>query len=275
VWRASLRRRAPLKRAQALIFDSWFDASVRRGAGACHERPITRHMQTGLCFEQRSLRIQALGALTPKPNRARRTRRGRRWLRVVANITARADARMGDTVIERRARHRPAGFERSSRMVFAGLFPCSRAITKNLRDALVKLQLNDPAFSTSRKIPLRSGTAPAAVPRLAPYGIVRSGWNAEFGINLITTAPSVRYRIRPRPASSSKWTAHEISSAERNGENRRAVITAMIITAEDSVGAIRSSGEENAACRKTLSTVAPAVTHLLLTEVVVLDFTTA
>src|SRR5271168_3237381 len=141
---------------QALIFDSWFD--IYRGAVVLvrvMEGRVTKHQKIKLCYSNEVHEVETLGTLTPKPVALEELGAGDVGF-IVANIKRVADARMGDTVIEA-ARPAPPlpGFEAIKPMVFAGLFPVLASDYESLRDALGKLQLNDAAFFTSRKIPSR------------------------------------------------------------------------------------------------------------------------
>ena len=184
---------APLR---ALIFDSWFDiyrgavvlVRVMEGRDARHEDSALRRNEV---YE-----VEALGALTPKPVVLDELAAGDVGF-IVANIKRVADARMGDTVVEA---DRPApplpGFEAIKPMVFAGLFPVNATDYELLRDALGKLQLNDAAFfyEPENSVALGFGFRCGFL-GLLHMEIVQERLEREFNIDLITTAPSVEYRI--------------------------------------------------------------------------------
>ncbi len=266
---------APLR---ALIFDSWFDAY--RGAVVLvrvMEGRITTHQQIKLCFNDETHEVESLGVLTPKPIALNELAAGDVGF-MVANIKQVADARMGDTVIEV---DRPAaplpGFEAIKPMVFAGLFPVVASDYENLRDALGKLQLNDAAFfyepenSAALGFGFRCGFL-----GLLHMEIVQERLEREFGINLITTAPSVRYRITS--------VTHQIMEVDNPtkfpspGEIEKIeepIIRAMIITSEDSVGAILQLCEDKRGVQKNFEFLSPTrvmLTYDLPLNEIVLDF---
>jgi GTP-binding protein LepA len=266
---------APLR---ALIFDSWFDPY--RGAVVLvrvMEGRITMHQRIKLCFNDEVHEVESLGVLTPKPIALNELSAGDVGF-MVANIKQVADARMGDTVIEV---DRPAaplpGFEAIKPMVFAGLFPVVASDYENLRDALGKLQLNDAAFfyEPENSVALGFGFRCGFL-GLLHMEIVQERLEREFGINLITTAPSVRYRITS--------VTHQIMEVDNPtkfpspGEIEKIeepVIQAMIITSEDSVGAILQLCEDKRGVQKNFEFLSPTrvmLTYNLPLNEIVLDF---
>ncbi|HEV3219230.1 MAG TPA: translation elongation factor 4, partial [Candidatus Acidoferrales bacterium] len=248
---------APL---QALIFDSWFDSY--RGAVVLvrvMEGRITMHQRIKLCFNEEVHEVESLGVLTPKPIVLDELAAGDVGF-VVANIKQVADARMGDTLVEV---DRPApalpGFEAIKPMVFAGLFPVQASDYELLRDALGKLQLNDAAFfyEPENSVALGFGFRCGFL-GLLHMEIVQERLEREFGINLITTAPSVRYRI-----TTTAGTVMEVDSPTKfpppneMAKIEEPVITAMIITAEDSVGGILRLCEEKRGVQKNFEYLSP------------------
>ncbi|MBI3670266.1 MAG: elongation factor 4 [Acidobacteria bacterium] len=266
---------APLR---ALIFDSWFDSY--RGAVVLvrvMEGRVVRHTKIRLCSNNEVYEVEELGVLTPKPVVLDELAAGDVGY-VLANIKRVADARMGDTIIEA---DRPAtplpGFEAIKPMVFAGLYPVLASEYEPLRDALGKLQLNDAAFfyEPENSVALGFGFRCGFL-GLLHMEIVQERLEREFGLNLITTAPSVRYRI-----TTAGGEAVEVDSPTRfpspNAIDKieEPIITAMIITSEDSVGAILRLCEEKRGVQKNFEYLSPQrvmLTYDLPLNEIVLDF---
>ncbi|MGH9776339.1 MAG: translation elongation factor 4 [Candidatus Acidiferrales bacterium] len=266
---------APLR---ALIFDSWFD--IYRGAVVMvrvMEGRMTRHMKIRLCANDQVYEVEDMGILTPKPVVVDELAAGDVGF-LFANIKRVADARVGDTIVEA---DRPAlalpGFEAIKPMVFAGLFPVNASDYELLRDALGKLQLNDAAFfyepenSTALGFGFRCGFL-----GLLHMEIVQERLEREFSIDLITTAPSVRYRITttigdvievdnptkfPHPTNISKI--------------EEPILLATIITSEESLGAIFKLCEEKRGVQKHFEFLSPTrvmLTYEMPLNEIVLDF---
>jgi len=241
------------------------------------EGRITNHMKIRLVYNNEVYEVEQLGTLTPKPIALEELEAGDVGL-VVANIKRVADARMGDTVTDA-SRPAPAlaGFEAIKPMVFAGLFPVLADDYEPLRDALGKLQLNDAAFFTSRKIPWRwASVFAAAYLGLLHMEIVQERLEREFGLNLITTAPSVRYRITRVTGEvvevDSPAKFPNPSDIEKIEEP---IIKAMIITNEDSVGGILQLCQEKRGTQKNFEYLSPTrvmLTYELPLNEIVLDF---
>jgi len=266
---------APLR---ALIFDSWFD--IYRGAVVLVrvvEGRLTPGTKIRLCAGDEIYEVEALGALTPKPVVLQELEAGDVGF-VIANIKRVADARMGDTIIEA---DRPApplpGFEAIKPMVFAGLFPVNATDYELLRDALGKLQLNDAAFfyEPENSVALGFGFRCGFL-GLLHMEIVQERLEREFNIDLITTAPSVQYRI-----TTTDGVVQEVdnptkfpppASIEKIEEP---ILTAMIITSEESVGGVLALCEEKRGVQKKFEYLSPTrimLTYEMALNEIVLDF---
>jgi GTP-binding protein LepA len=263
---------------RALIFDSWFDAY--RGAVVL-VRVMEGRLRPGqkirLCANDQVFEVESLGALTPKPVAYQELAAGDVGF-VVANIKRVADARVGDTIVD--AAHPAAalpGFEAIKPMVFAGLFPVQSHEYENLRDALGKLQLNDAAFfyEPENSVALGFGFRCGFL-GLLHMEIVQERLEREFNIDLITTAPSVRYRITTTDGEVKEVdNPTKFPSPSEISKIEEPVITAMIITANDSVGAILQLCEEKRGVQKGFEYLSPQrvmLTYEMPLNEIVLDF---
>ena len=263
---------------QALIFDSWFD--IYRGAVVLvrvMEGRIAPHTKIRLVYTNEVYEVETLGTLTPKPVALEELEAGDVGF-IVANIKRVAEARMGDTVTDA---SRPAlalpGFEAIKPMVFAGMFPVLADEYEPLRDALGKLQLNDAAFfyEPENSVALGFGFRCGFL-GLLHMEIVQERLEREFGLNLITIAPSVRYRI-----TRVDGTVMEVDSPAKFpnpsdiAKIEEPIIKAMIITNEDSVGGILQLCQDKRGTQKNFEYLSPTrvmLTYELPLNEIVLDF---
>ena len=115
-----------------------------------------------------------------------------------ANIKTVSDAKIGDTIMDEQSTgvEPLPGFEEIKPMVFAGLYPVESHEHGLLRDALEKLRLNDSAFSFEPENSVALGFGfRCGFLGLLHLEIVQERLEREFNIDLITTAPGVRYRV--------------------------------------------------------------------------------
>jgi GTP-binding protein LepA len=266
---------APL---QALIFDSWFDpfrgavVLVRVMAGR-----ITPRMKIRLCANNEVYEVENLGVLTPKPVVLEELAAGDVGF-IIANIKRVADARVGDTVIAADQQAPPLpGFEAIKPMVFAGLYPVNASDYEVLRDALGKLQLNDAAFFYEPETSVALGFGfRCGFLGLLHMEIVQERLEREFNIDLITTAPSVEFRITT--------TADEVILVDNPTKFppptsikkiEEPILTAMIITSEESLGGVLKLCEEKRGVQKNFEYLSPTrvmLTYEMPLNEIVLDF---
>src|SRR6202522_4297769 len=267
---------APLR---ALIFDSWFDSY--RGAVVLvrvMEGRLAPHMKIRLTSSNEVYEVENLGVLTPKPVVLEELSAGDVGF-IIANIKRVADARMGDTVVEAARPAAPLpGFEAIKPMVFAGLFPVNATDYEPLRDALGKLQLNDAAFfyEPENSVALGFGFRCGFL-GLLHLEIVQERLEREFGINLITTATSVRYRITKTNSNATIEVYNPTKFPEPNDIDKieEPIIRAMIITSEESVGGVLQLCEDKRGVQKNFEYLSPTrvmVTYDLPLNEIVLDF---
>jgi GTP-binding protein LepA len=263
---------------QALIFDSWFD--IYRGAVVLvrvKEGRVMNHLKVKLVAGDETYEVEQLGTLTPKPVALEELEAGDVGF-IVANIKRVADARMGDTVIEvaRPASALP-GFEAIKPMVFAGLFPVLADDYEPLRDALGKLQLNDAAFfyEPENSVALGFGFRCGFL-GLLHMEIVQERLEREFGLNLITTAPSVRYRItRVTGEVMEVDSPAKFPNPSDIQKIEEPIIKAMIITNDDSIGGLLQLCQEKRGTQKKFEYLSPTrvmLTYELPLNEIVLDF---
>jgi GTP-binding protein LepA len=188
---------APLK---ALVFDSWYDNY--RGVVMLVrllEGTVSVGQKIKLWSNNKEFEVQELGVIAPFPTAVKSLMAGEVGI-FVANVKELADAKVGDTITDA-ARPTDApfpGFKEVKPMVFSGVFPVDAADYDNLRDALTKLRLNDSAFtfepetSTALGFGFRCGYL-----GLLHMEIVQERLEREYNLNLISTAPSVVYKVFP------------------------------------------------------------------------------
>lgn len=267
---------APLK---ALIFDSWFDAyrgvivMVRLIDGELKRGMKIRLMATG-----REYQIEDLGVLTPKPRQIDQLGAGEVGF-IVANIKTVADVQIGDTVTE--AKNPTAepfpGFQEIKPMVFAGIYPVEPNQYEVLRDALEKLRLNDSSFFFEPEVSAALGFGfRCGFLGLLHMEIVQERLEREFAVDLITTAPGVRYRVIT--------TAGELVEVDNPSKMpdpgkiehiEEPIIQAMIMTNEEFLGGILALLDEKRGVQKGFDYVAPTrvmLTYELPLNEIVLDF---
>jgi GTP-binding protein LepA len=234
-------------------------------------------MKIRLCAGNETYEVEQLGTLTPKPIVLQELEAGDVGF-VIANIKQVADARMGDTIVEASS---PAtelpGFEAIKPMVFAGLFPVLADDYEPLRDALGKLKLNDAAFfyEPENSVALGFGFRCGFL-GLLHMEIVQERLEREFGLNLITTAPSVRYRItRIGGESIEVDSPAKFPNPSDIEKIEEPIIKAMIITSDDSVGGILQLCQDKRGTQKNFEYLSPTrvmLTYELPLNEIVLDF---
>src|SRR5882724_929908 len=267
---------APL---QALIFDSWFDAYrgvivlTRVMQGTLRKGARIRLMSNGRVFD-----VESMGILTPKPVEVTELGAGEVGF-FVATIKNVGDTKIGDTITEdeRPAKEALPGFEDIKSMVFAGLYTVDSHEHTLLREALEKLRLNDSSFSMEPESSVALGFGfRCGFLGLLHMEIIQERLEREFDLDLITTAPGVRYRIKKTDGSEvevdnpSKWP--DVSEIDLIYEP---VIMATILTAEEYVGAILKLVEEKRGKQKGFEYVSCGrvmLTYELPLNEIVLDF---
>jgi len=265
--------------AKALVFDSWFDPY--RGVvilARVIDGTLRRKMRIRLMAMGRDYDLEDLGLLTPKMVAVDALSVGEVGV-LVANIRNSAEVKIGDTVTD--ARHPAAtpfpGFQEMRPMVFAGLFPIGESSYDNLRDALDKLRLSDSSFTVEPETSEALGFGfRCGFLGLLHMEIVQQRLERHFGLDLITTAPSVRYRV-----TTTDGAVLEISNPAKLPPPQKIerwdepVITALILTPPEHVGGILALCQDKRGVQKELKYVTTSrvlITYDLPFNEVVLDF---
>ncbi|MDQ3803935.1 MAG: translation elongation factor 4 [Acidobacteriota bacterium] len=267
---------APLK---ALIFDSWYDSY--RGVivlfrvidGSVKPGMKIRFFNTG-----RDYQVETLGVNRPRPTPIDRLGVGEVGF-LTASIKTVADVQIGDTITEaaRPTRQPFPGFQEIKPMVFAGLYPVETNQYEELRDALDKLRLNDASFfyepesSAALGFGFRCGFL-----GLLHMEIVQERLEREFNLDLITTAPGVRYRVTTTDGEVVEVDSPaKMPDAVRIAKVEEPVIEATILTSDEYLGGILPLLEEKRGVQKKFEYIAEKrvmlVYELPLNEIV-LDF---
>jgi GTP-binding protein LepA len=267
---------APL---QALIFDSWFDSYrgvivlVRVMQGTMRKGQRIRLMWSGKSFE-----VESMGVLCPKPVEIAALSAGEVGF-FAATMKTVGDTRIGDTVTDdaRPATERLPGFEDIKPMVFAGLYTVDSHEHTLLRDALEKLRLNDSSFFFEPESSVALGFGfRCGFLGLLHMEIIQERLEREYQLDLITTAPGVRYHILLTDGkvlevdNPSRWP--EVTNIDII---REPVITAKILTNEEYVGGILKLVEEKRGKQLNFEYVTPTrvmLTYELPLNEIVLDF---
>ncbi len=189
-------RSAPLS---ALIFDSYYDAYkgvivyVRIKEGSLKAGQRIRMMQTGAEFD-----VVEVGRMGAKELVACESLSAGEVGYITASIKSVRDTRVGDTVtlVENPAPQALPGYKKVTPMVYCGIYPADGARYGDLRDALDKLQLNDASlvFEPETSVALGFGFRCGFL-GLLHLEIIIERLEREFDLDLVTTAPSVEYRL--------------------------------------------------------------------------------
>jgi GTP-binding protein LepA len=264
---------------QALIFDSWFDPY--RGVivlARLFQGTLRKGMKVRLWWNGKTLDVETLGVLTPKPIEIDELVAGEVGFMVANNKTV-SDTKIGDTITDdaRPALEPLPGFEELKPMVFAGLYTVEAHEHTALREALEKLRLNDSSFFFEPESSIALGFGfRCGFLGLLHMEIIQERLEREFGLELITTAPGVRYDITKTDGEKiqvdnpSRWpNQSEIAKIEEP------VILAMILTNEEYVGSILKLVEDKRGKQKAFEYVSAArvmLSYQLPLNEIVLDF---
>ena len=269
------RPESPLR---ALLFDSWYDSYrgvmilVRVVDGEIRKGTKIKFLSTGRTYE-----VNTLGIFTPKPREVDVLGVGEVGF-VGANMKDIVQAKIGDTVSLADSEVEPLpGFQEVKPMVFAGIYPINTDDYETLRDAVAKLRLNDASFSYEPE----SSTALGFGFRCGFLGllhmeIIQERLEREFNLELLTSAPGVRYIV-----TQTDGTRLEIENPQKMPDPvlirtvEEPFIESTILTRDESVGPILALATDRRGQQKKLEYVSSnrvlIVYDMPLNEVI-LDF---
>jgi GTP-binding protein LepA len=267
------------KPLQALIFDSWFDpykgviVLARVINGKLRKGQRIKLMSNNKIFD-----VESMGVLTPKPVEIAELTAGEVGF-FVATIKDVADTKVGDTITDptNPAAEALPGFEDIKSMVFAGLYTVESHEHGALREALGKLKLNDASFSFEPESSVALGFGfRCGFLGLLHMEIIQERLEREFGLDLITTAPGVGYKVHLTGGTTldvqnpSRWP-----DPTTIDEVEEPVIIAKILTNEEYVGNILKLVEEKRGKQQNMEYVSAnrvMITYELPLNEIVLDF---
>ena len=260
---------------KAMLVDSWYDpylgvvTLVRVKDGVLRKGMKIRMMSTGAAYD-----IDKVGHFTPKPVDAAELGPGEVGF-IIAGIKTISDCKIGDTITDDKkpASEALPGFKPSVPVVFCGLFPVDADDYEKLRDSLAKLRLNDASFHYEPETSAALGFGfRCGFLGLLHLEIIQERLEREFDLDLITTAPSVVYRIALRDGSATELhnptDYPDVMKIERIEEPW---IKATIIVPDEHLGAVLSLCQERRGVQQDLTyagTRAMVVYRLPLNEVV-------
>ncbi len=243
--------------ARALVFDSWFDPYVgvvmlvRVVDGELSRRDTIRLMMSGGIHQ-----ITQLSVIDPIPRKIDTLGVGEVGM-VVAGIKTLSDVQIGDTIT---TQGRPAtkplpGFQEVKPMVFAGLYPVDAEDYEDLKAALEKLRLNDSSFGYEPETSAALGFGFRCGFLGFLHGeIIQERLEREYDLNLITTAPTVRYRVVPKSGEPFEIeTPAALPDVSEISKIEEPVIVATIHVPSQHLGAVIGLCQERRGTQKDMS----------------------
>ena len=263
---------------RALLFDSWYDSYrgvvclIRVIDGAIRRGDKVKFMSTGREYE-----ITEMGIFTPKPKAIEFLGVGEVGF-FSANIKDIVQAKIGDTVTISKANPEALpGFQEVKPMVFAGIFPIITEEYENLRDAVGKLKLNDASFSYEPESSVALGFGfRCGFLGLLHMEIIQERLEREFNLELLTTAPGVRYRVTKTDGEVIEVeNPQKLPDPARIAKIEEPFLEVTILTTDEFVGPILALATDRRGIQKRLEYVSSnrvmIVYEMPLNEVI-LDF---
>lgn len=263
---------APLK---AMLVDSWYDpylgiiVLVRVIDGILKKGMSIRMMATNALYK-----VERLGYFTPKMTDSDQIGTGELGF-IICGIKSIGETRVGDTITDEKnpTKSPLPGFKPSLSVVFCSLFPVDMSDYENLKESLGKLQLNDASFqfTPDKSMALGQGFRCGFL-GLLHMEIIQERLSREFNLDLITTAPSVAYRVHL--TNGEILTMHNPADMPDPSSIQfieEPWVKATIMTPDEYLGSILQLCTERRGVQKDLTYVgnrAMVVYHLPLNEIV-------
>ena len=269
----------PLAPLKALIFDSWFDnyqgviVLTRIIDGSVKPGMKIKVMSNGRTFE-----VMEVGQFTPKRTKKNELLTGEVGY-LCANMKEVADVKIGDTITDAvNPTNAPfPGYKEVKPLVFCGLYSTDTAKYEDLRDALVKLRLNDSSFVYEPETSMALGFGfRCGFLGLLHMDIIQERLEREYGLTLITTAPTVVYRVL-----TTKGEVLEIDNPAKLPPSNtiesfeEPFILATILTPERYMGAILQLCQERRGAQRDIHFLDPTrvmISYEMPLNEVILDF---
>ncbi|HBR18226.1 MAG: elongation factor 4 [Deltaproteobacteria bacterium RIFCSPLOWO2_12_FULL_43_16] len=266
----------PLK---ALLFDSWYDTYlgvvvlVRVFDGVIKRGVKVKFVSTGKVFD-----VDKVGVFAPHPVEKRELSAGEVGF-VIAGIKEVGETKIGDTITD--AVHPTdsplPGFKAVKPMVFSGLYPIDSAEYENLKEAMEKLKLNDASFTYEPETSLALGFGfRCGFLGLLHMEIIQERLEREYKLNLITTAPTVIYRVTKTDGEIiSIDTPTKLPSVQYIERIEEPYILATLHLPNEYLGAILGLCESRRGIQKEIKYITPTrvmVEYEIPLNEVVLDF---
>tara|TARA_Y100000389_G_scaffold115772_1_gene112911 strand:+ start:4464 stop:6263 length:1800 start_codon:yes stop_codon:yes gene_type:complete len=245
------------KNFKALLVDSWYDpylgviilARIIDGS-------IKRGQKIKMLSNKNSYQVDSVGFFTPKKFSCDELSAGQVGF-INAQIKEVADCKIGDTIILSNDEESQAlpGFKQNQPVVFCGIFPIDASDFEKFRDALAKLHLNDSSFEFEPETSSALGYGfRCGFLGLLHLEIVQERLEREFGLDLITTAPSVIYKIHLRSKDIIEiHSPSEMPDPTKIDFMEEPWIIATIMTPEEHLGAILELCTQKRGVQKELS----------------------
>ena len=269
----------PEKPLKALIFDSWFDnyqgviVLLRVIDGAVRPGTKIRVMSNDRLFE-----VAEVGQFTPKRAKTAQLLTGEVGY-LCANMKEVADVKIGDTLTDaaRPTEQAFPGYKEVKPLVFCGLYSTDTAKYEDLRDALLKLRLNDSSFVYEPETSLALGFGfRCGFLGLLHMEIIQERLEREYGLTLITTAPTVVYRVLTTKGDVLEIdNPAELPPSSSIESFEEPFILATIITPERYVGTLLQLCQERRGVQRSIHYLDPTrvmLTYELPLNEVILDF---